>query len=266
MEPLLLEMHNWMTSYMKSFYTDDEDVMKGIRIKEIHTGYVTSNAREIAKHLHLEERDVQLAEIMGLFHDVGRFRQYTLYHTFNDSKSEDHADLGVRVLSELDFMQKLPAEDYALVCFAIKNHNKMYIEPAESKRELLFARLLRDADKLDIYRVLEPYLSKEHADEAPRFISPREGDFVSPDFVKDFVEGRQVDFYRMVTFYDRLVTRLMWAYDINFRWTMQKLVERGYLEKIISCLPDQPGLPEGIERLRRHVKAKCASTDLVDIY
>ena len=78
MQPLLKEMHSWMDKYMKTFHTDDEEVMLGIRIKEVHTGYVTSIARELAKHLQLNAHDVQLAEIMGLFHDVGRFRQYSL--------------------------------------------------------------------------------------------------------------------------------------------------------------------------------------------
>ena len=62
LQPLLREMHSWMDQYMKSFHTDDEEVMVGISIKEVHTGYVTSIARELAKHLELNAHDVQLAE------------------------------------------------------------------------------------------------------------------------------------------------------------------------------------------------------------
>ena len=51
MQKLLQEMHRWMNGYMRSFRTDDPDVMRGIRLKEIHTGYVTANARVLAKHL-----------------------------------------------------------------------------------------------------------------------------------------------------------------------------------------------------------------------
>ena len=50
MKELLKEMHSWMDAYMKSFHTDDEEVMQGIRIKEIHTGYVTTIAIQLAKH------------------------------------------------------------------------------------------------------------------------------------------------------------------------------------------------------------------------
>ncbi len=173
MKNLLREMHQWMSSYMKSFYTDDEEVQQGILIKEKHTGYVTSISIELAKHLGMNNHDVQLAEIMGLFHDVGRFRQYSIYKTFNDAQSEDHADLGLKVMDELPFFKKLAPEDEELVRFAIKNHNKKEIEPTDDSRKLVFAKLLRDADKLDIYRVLSPYLDQKNAHiNLTSFLSP----------------------------------------------------------------------------------------------
>ena len=72
MKEIVKKAHIWMDKYMKSFYEDDENVMLGIKTKETHTGYVTSYARELAMHLQLAEHDVLLAELVGLFHDVGR--------------------------------------------------------------------------------------------------------------------------------------------------------------------------------------------------
>ena len=54
-------MHAWMADYMRSFYTEDEEVQQAIRMKEVHTGRVTSIAVELAKHLRLSAHDVQLA-------------------------------------------------------------------------------------------------------------------------------------------------------------------------------------------------------------
>ena len=79
MEKILKDAKEWMKSYMKSFYEDDEIVMLGIRTKEIHTWYVTAYARDLAQHLGLAVHDVQLAELMGLFHDVGRFKAGVSY-------------------------------------------------------------------------------------------------------------------------------------------------------------------------------------------
>ena len=67
MEKLLHEMHTWMNAYMRSFRTNDPEVMRGIQLKEIHTGYVTAHARALAKHLGCYAHDMAIAEIIGLF-------------------------------------------------------------------------------------------------------------------------------------------------------------------------------------------------------
>ena len=256
MRELLRQMHDWMSRYMKSFYSDNAEVQQGILIKEKHTGYVTANCIELAKFLKLSTHDAELAEIIGLFHDVGRFRQYSIYKTFNDADSEDHADLALKVIAELEFFKELSAQDYDIVTFAIQNHNKKTIAPCDDERKILFAKLIRDADKLDIYRVLEPFLAQANVDKMPNFIKSK-GNLVadiSPDFVENFVTGNQADYRKIRTNGDRKIVRLMWIYDINFSWTMQKIVERGYIEKIVSNLPMDERIAEGVRRLKLHVE------------
>ena len=256
MQEILKEMHSWMQNYMKSFYSDNEEVQRGILIKEKHTGYVTSNCVELAKDLNFSKHDSELAEIIGLFHDVGRFRQYSIYKTFNDADSEDHADLAIKVIEELDFFKKIPAVDYEIVKFAIQQHNKKNIAPCTDERKNLFAKVIRDADKLDIYRVLEPFLAQENVDKMPNFIKNK-GNLVadvSPDFVENFVTGNQADYRKIRTNGDRKIVRLMWIYDINFSWTMKKILERGYIEKIVQNLPQDKKIAEGVRRLRDYVE------------
>ena len=88
--------------------------------------------------------------MIGLFHDVGRFYQFTVYRTFNDALSENHAKLGLKVIKDLPFIAKLDEEDLATLKFAIGNHNAKEIAPTENQRHLAFAKLIRDADKIDI--------------------------------------------------------------------------------------------------------------------
>ena len=258
MRELLRRMHDWMSRYMKSFYSDDSEVQQGILIKEKHTGYVTANCIELAKFLKLSTHDTELAEIIGLFHDVGRFRQYSIYKTFNDADSEDHADLALKVIAELEFFKELAAPDYGVLTFAIQNHNKKTVEPCDDERKILFAKLIRDADKLDIYRVLEPFLAQANADKMPNFIKGKARPDISPDFVENFVTGEQADYRKIRTNGDRKIVRLMWLYDINFSWTMQKIVERGYIEKIVSNLPMDERVAEGVRRLKLHVDEKLS--------
>lgn len=266
MNELLNKMHDWMNDYMNRFVTNDEEVMQGIQIKIIHTHKVTQIAKELAQYLQLNEHDVWLAEIMGLFHDVGRFRQYTIYKTFNDAVSEDHADLGLKVLAEeMPYMKDLTPVDAELVRFAIGNHNKKVIAPTDDKRKLLFAKLLRDADKLDIYRVLSPYLKPDGVDKAPNFIKADASQLISPDFLQAFAEGRQADYRNLRTHGDRKLVRLLWVYDINYAWTLKKMLERGYVDLIIKYLPEQAGLEVGLQRLKEYIAKKCATADRVDL-
>ena len=137
--------------------------------------------------------------------------------------------------------------------FAIKNHNKKTIEPIDDERKILFAKILRDADKLDIYRVLLPYLKQENADKMPNFITGRSPD-ISPDFVEKFVRAEQTDYNLIRTNGDRKIVRLMWIYDVNFKWTMEKIVERGYIDKIVENLPINEKVAEGVRRLRGYVE------------
>lgn len=258
MRELLNRMHEWMSRYMRSFYSDDEEVQRGIVLKEKHTGYVTANCVELAKFLKLSTHDTELAEIIGLFHDVGRFRQFSIYKTFNDADSEDHAALALKVIDELEFFNELAAQDYEVLKFAIQNHNKKTVAPTDDERKMLFAKIIRDADKLDIYRVLEPFLAQEDADKMPQFIKSagRLVADISPDFVENFVTGNQADFRKIRTNGDRKIVRLMWLYDINFSWTMKKIVERDYIEKIVSNLPMDEKIAEGVRRLKVHVDKK----------
>ena len=249
---LLPRLAAWMQKYMTSFYTEDKNIQQAILIKQEHTGCVRKISRELAEHLSLEAHDAVLAEIMGLLHDVGRCRQFTLYQTFNDALSEDHAALGLKVLQEQLLLEKMAAADRELLYFAIQNHNKKVIAPTQDSRALLFARLLRDADKLDIYRVLEPY------------IAPSDGSGFSPHFLEQFMAGQQCDYTQIHTMDDRKLVRLMWVYDVNFSWTLQRIVARGYVDKIIACLPEDESLAAGVKRLRAYVADKCATADRIN--
>ena len=262
---LLPEMHQWMLDYGKKFHGEDESVQEAVRIKEKHTAYVTANARELAKHLQLSASDADLAEAIGLFHDVGRFRQFTLYHTFVDAESMDHADIAMEVLDGLPFMQEMPSEDLRVLRFAIRNHNKREIAGDGDERQMLFARIIRDADKLDIYRVLAPMISPSgEADKGPQFSlhTLDSGAGFSQDFLDRFVRGEQCDYCLIQTQDDRKLVRLMWVYDVNYAWTLQRIVERGYVDLLIQNLPQGEKVEQGVLRLKAYIEEKLATPDV----
>ena len=89
-------------------------------------------------------------------HDIGRFEQLKRYDTFEDRLSVNHAMLGLEILKENNFIRKFCSEEkyYDIIFSAIENHNKYKIDKTLEGEKLLQAKIIRDADKIDILNLL----------------------------------------------------------------------------------------------------------------
>ena len=125
---------------------------KDIRLKYNHSFRVMELSEKYANLLGLYEEDIKLAKTIGLLHDIGRFEQLTVYHTYNDSKSIDHADYSVEQLFDKEEIKRFykNKNHWDIIRLAIKNHNKFAITGVSDDRCLLHCHLIRDTDKLDI--------------------------------------------------------------------------------------------------------------------
>lgn len=126
-----------------------------IKLKYDHSIRVMNLMMKYAKELGLDSYEVELASVIGLLHDIGRFEQLKEYDSFNDKETIDHAALGVKLLFEDNLIKKFWSnkDDYELIKFAIKNHNKLNIEKSDNEKFLKYAKLIRDTDKIDILYV-----------------------------------------------------------------------------------------------------------------
>ena len=129
--------------------TDDK-----IKLKRVHTFCVVDAADYISRHEKLSEEDHQLALLIALLHDIGRFEQLKVFHSYDDSQF-DHASFGVKVLFEDNLIQNfIRTREYDdVIRQAIAWHSSYALPPIEDERTLLHCRLIRDADKLDNFRV-----------------------------------------------------------------------------------------------------------------
>ena len=123
-------------------YLNKED--SSLSYKYYHSLRVKDNMELLAKLQNLPYKDIELAGCIGLLHDIGKLD--------NPKKDEDHGDYGVSIIKEKELLLKhnIDESDYEVVYKSIKNHNKISINKNLSNRELLFTKMLRDADKLDI--------------------------------------------------------------------------------------------------------------------
>ena len=142
-------------NYIGSLNVSDPVIREHIDFKAEHTYRVASNIMIIACKSGFSDTDVQIARIIALTHDIGRFQQFIRFKTFDDSISVNHAELGVNIIKEIDFFKDIVDDLYLpLIETAILNHNVQTLDPRLNERALLFTRLIRDADKVDIWNIL----------------------------------------------------------------------------------------------------------------
>jgi len=134
--------------YVRSF-----DVScKSINRKINHSLRVSEICKKIAISLNLNDELIEVAAFIGLVHDIGRFKQWEIYHTYNDLKSVDHAMVGIKILFDNNFIKKFIVDNkyYDIILNAIKCHNEYILDCGLDENSLIMSKILRDADKIDI--------------------------------------------------------------------------------------------------------------------
>src|SRR5512135_282246 len=111
---------HWFDTYTSRFFGDDACINDHLRMKQEHTRRTCQEILVLAGQLALDDHQKQIAEIVALFHDVGRFPQFAEYRTFNDIKSIDHSHLGVEILRREGVLNVLRPEDRQWVETAIE--------------------------------------------------------------------------------------------------------------------------------------------------
>lgn len=209
--------------YIKNYNPDDPK----IKLKIDHMLRVTEVAGRIAKELNLSEEDIQLAKLIGLLHDIGRFEQIKQYNTFLDKISINHGEFGVKVLFEDNLIREF-IEDSSydeIIRLAILNHNRPHIQKDLNERQMLHAKIIRDADKVDIYYVLKI------TDVSVTYNTDKlEQESFSPELLEDFFKNKYIDYKFITTHADVVISNLCYIYDLNFDISKKIIKEKKYIE------------------------------------
>ena len=104
--------------YAKQFDFNDASVQR----KYAHTYRVIEYAMAISSSLNLDDQMKELIYVASLYHDIGRFKQASIYHTFDDSNSFDHGDYGANLIKKY-IRNYISVDKYDnIIIQAIKNH------------------------------------------------------------------------------------------------------------------------------------------------
>jgi len=213
-------------------YTSEFDISEPhLDRKLYHSFRVMDNCTEIAKSLNLQGDDINLASLIGLLHDIARFEQWKQYNTFYDIKSFDHGDMGVSILKDNNYIRKYVEDDQYdnLIYIAIRNHNKYKIEDGLTDRELLFAKIIRDADKLDIFYEIDTIFYNP-----PEKVELINNSVLCDEYYESFMNNQQILKKKDETAFDRFVSTLSFIYDLNYDISLNMIRENDYCEKTIS--------------------------------
>jgi hypothetical protein len=250
----------WFHEHIHSFTLTRDDQRFNFELKEAHTARVCAEMLELGRSEKLDDEQLRLAESIALFHDVGRFTQYHRYGTFLDFKSTDHGRLGMDTLAAEHVLDAIDARARDLIIFAVGHHNRAVLPQDETPERLYSARMVRDADKLDIGRIYsryyhDPAIPRNPALELELPNLPE----ITPAIGEDLLAGRPVKNHRIRTLNDLKLVQMGQVLDMNFRRTFELVTERGYLEKICAALPQNDLVRTIYTRMRAHLDNRLAA-------
>lgn len=242
----LERLYTWFDSYVEPYLDTDPEGAGNIRLKINHTRKVCEVMQLLCHGEGLSPEETRIAEAIALLHDVGRFPQYRRWRTFRDSDSDNHARLAIDVIREEKLLDGLRPGERLMIEEAVRFHNLLKLPKKISSPSGLFIKLIRDADKLDIWRVfveLRNQLPGQRASAATLgFVDlPEE---VSATCLETMTGGSIVHLEDVRTLNDFTLLQISWVYDLNCATARQILLERGHITMLATFLPkrDDVGL------------------------
>lgn len=257
----LVKIKAWFDGYVRSFDLS----IPMIQMKYEHSCDVMRIGERLVSALAWAPEDATVGTAACLLHDTGRFSQYRDFGTYYDGASVDHGDRGYEALLseffgkpaetgsvDVNVNVNVDEEAQKVILQAVKWHNKKSL-PVLPSDVLPFCRLVRDADKLDVFRLVRRRMDEgtigallpRHKIDAPLSAS-----------LLDEVETLWSGSYKHASsLQDFLLIQLTWTLDVNFAPSLQILEESGVLTRIRDHFPkDDTRVQTLLERLFVRIK------------
>lgn len=217
--------------YLDGYDRNDDKV----HLKIVHTYGVTEYSRQIAERLNLPDEDRELAQLIGLLHDIGRFEQLKRFDSF-EPDTMDHASFGVQILFSEGMIRNFAGKDSwdGIIQTAIARHSDFRLTGITDSRTLMHARIIRDADKLDNCRV-----KLEDTIETILGVSAEEvgKSSLSPEVMAQFRRKESILSSTRRTKMDYWLSYLAYFFDINYTVSWDIIREHDYVTRLIDRIP-----------------------------
>jgi len=200
-----------------------------------HTYCVVKNAKYICEDMKLSSEDTNLAMIIALLHDIGRFEQAKQMETFReDITTYDHATLGIKLLFELNEIRNFVRNDKydEIIKKAIGNHSRYILEESGlTEKEKLHCKIIRDADKMDSFRAKATEDIYTMANIYPMDI---EDAFITEKVFNDFMSERTIFSKERKTGIDIWISYIALIFGLEFNSSLKFVQENNYINKLFD--------------------------------
>ena len=238
-------------------YTDKYDSSDTkIKLKVEHTYHVALIAEDIARSLGLSANDIDIAWTCGMLHDIGRFEQVRRYGTFFDAQSVDHAQFGADILfTEGVYEQIVPYNicdnQRELIERVIRVHSMFRVPEDLDERQLMFANILRDADKLDILRVnCETPVDEVYNRPIEEFLTAQ----VSEEVKQAFREHHCAKRSARTTAIDYLVGHVCLVFELVYSRSVEIADEQKYIYQMLQFRSNNWDTREWFDYMKQEIR------------
>ncbi|MBQ3163182.1 MAG: HD domain-containing protein [Lachnospiraceae bacterium] len=250
---------NTFAEYVSHYNEKDEKV----KLKIDHTYRVAELCDTIARSVKLSEKDIDLAWLCGMLHDIGRFEQIKNYGTFIDAESVDHALYGAKILFDDgkigDYLGQPSDELCDFLRKVISCHSAYRVPKEYDERTRMFANILRDADKIDILKVNVEVPLEEIYNVTTEELMNAE---VTKEVMDSFGEGNAILRSLKKTPVDHVVGHISLVYELVYQISVKIVQEQGYLDKLMNFPSYNPRTRKQFEELRGMMQSYIARVRL----
>lgn len=252
------KLKEWFNHYIEDFNFNNNEDQQHIDLKYHHSYRVLNNINELIEDLKLTQDEQFTAKIIGLFHDLGRFEQYKQYKTFSDDKSIDHAELAVKILKEQNILKNNNIANTInkyIIYTSIQYHNKPKLPNYLTNKQLKFCKLIRDADKIDIWNIfVQRYLREKQNSKAILNLSQKPG--ITPEIFKNIINKKTVYYNNLKTLDDLKLMQMGWVYDLNFTKSLELVKKKRVIDIIYNTMSNSRYADQVYLQIKNYISKK----------
>jgi hypothetical protein len=245
-------------------WESEEALRRNLELKCEHTMRVVRNARDIAESVAADARffrgadgrhEIAVAQIVAYLHDAGRFGQLRRNGTFSDIAGENHAALSARAIRDEGLCEWFSEPDEAAIVTAVAQHNAYRVDAPDGSRAMMHAKIIRDADKLDIFGIM----TDTGAARKYTLYNDESGGAFSDRLLAAVIGHANLRYEDIKTREDWALFNVSLIYDINYPRAFDEIKRNGYAEKILAPhVGRHPLIPEAIRSANEYIDSKLA--------